>query len=267
MYGKMENVNMSGNMSIEAKAVIQYIIAHPRSSENRIYHEVKSELERAHAQAQRRAHTDAKKRKVKFETENITFNRIFVMRKVNMLQSRGFLWVEKGPRNAKLCWLTFRGLMYAIQNGIIEAKDAGTIEAAHKLKQKIICYRLGGPEPTVCQRPGSVDEFKQQYPEIFFNVLSRLPNILQLDEKDIGISNLSCFATFLGGFYRYLTDEKYYVDCQSEQEHFQVGCFGACGHGEIPFTFIMETLLKTLGFKLPDPPFYKRPYPELDEPS
>ena len=50
------------------------------------------------------------------------------------LITRGFIRLEKGDRNANNCWLTYKGLLYAIQIGAVEAEHGRNVRKAHKIE-------------------------------------------------------------------------------------------------------------------------------------
>jgi|GEM_PF-5943700 len=237
---------MSETMSTEARAITRYIIDHPGSSEYKIHDDVKIELEK-------QARVEAKKHKAIFDPKKFTFNRILVLRWVDKLQARGFLRVEKGPRNAKLCWLTDKGLVYAIKQDLIEPKDALSTMQKHKLEIPSTrrCGMYGDDDTGKCEY---IKRFMEKQPEAFFKVLSRLPNILDTSQNDL--SKYTCPATMLGAAYLFLTDAEFYGKSYQNDE-LNLGCHGISGVSESGAGFIMVILkpfLSVLGFDIPKEP-------------
>lgn len=232
------NVNMFEAIDKETKAIVKYIAEYPASSEYKIYQEVKVELKG--------------RCKTKEEKKKLTFSRIFVLRKVTMFENRGFLRLDKGPRNANLSWLTAKGLIYAVQQGVIEPKLALGIMRKHKME--VPCNRNCGryENDTTCEC-SDVKNFMQQQPEAFFKLLSRLPNVLEVSQDDM--SKYTCLATMLGAFYLFLTDPEYYKQCCLDGT-LEFGCNGIADPGpglnaEASLMSIVKPFLNILGFDIP----------------
>jgi len=183
-------------------------------------------------------------------------NRIFVLRRISMLTSRGFLHAEKGPRNANPSWLTIKGLIYAVQQGAIEPKDAPDIQEKHKIK--IPCTISCQEEKDKRDTCRYVEKFKSKHPEVFFKVLSCLPRILESPEDRM--NEYCCLASILGACYLYYTDPGFYEECQ-RTKNFDAGCLGMADPGppyypEKTIFSIARPMFTILGFEMPKTPPY-----------
>lgn len=176
-------------------------------------------------------------------------NRIFVLRRIKMLARKGFLHVEKGPRNANPSWLTIKGLIYTVQQGAIEPKNAQDIEKMHNLD--IPCkFHCGRPFANPKADCDWVKSFKSRYPEVFFKILAHMPNIIESQEENR--SQFSCLSAILGSIYLFLSDLEYHEQCLKAQD-LEAGCHGIAIDPDDESTVnpfvspIAETIFKVLG--------------------
>jgi hypothetical protein len=97
--------------------------------------------------------------------EKSGLNHTAVVRKIKgqyKLQERGLLHVEKGERNAENCWLTYKGLVYAIQIKALKPSEGHKTRINHKIGLPIL------PEPFSKLLKSLIQDMEKDYPELFY---------------------------------------------------------------------------------------------------
>jgi len=123
-------------------------------------------------------------------------NRTTVVRKVKeqyKLTEKGILRIDPGKRNAGNCWLTYKGLIYAVQIKAIKPEEAHNVRIKHKIE--IPCI----PEPFASATPAFISltkEMEKDFPERYYRHVELGPNPY-FKEELIGLLPLfSCMFSF-----------------------------------------------------------------------
>jgi hypothetical protein len=153
-------------------------------------------------------------------------------------------------------WLTAKALIYAAQQGLIDSKKTQSIEKRHNIE--VPCkFHCGRPFANPENDCDCVKSFKARYPEVFFRILTHMPNILESREEDL--SKFSCLSAILGSFYLFLSDPEYHKECLEAQD-LEAGCHGIAIDPDDestanPFVSpIAEVIFKVLGVSVPKLP-------------
>lgn len=194
------------------------------------------------------------------EKQKIASNKT-VLKSLANLQKKEMIKVEKAEscefmgRKRKSYSLTFKGLVVTIQKGLIEPSKAWDIKRKYGIE--ISCNRSCETYENTTPECSYVKNFMEQQPEIFFKILSRLPLPNIIDVPQDVLSNCTCLATMLGGFYLFLTDPEFHK--QSCQHDLKFGCHSIPDPGppentERSIMSIVKPFLMMLGFDIPKTP-------------
>jgi hypothetical protein len=157
---------------------------------------------------------------------------------------------DKIKGKSKRYWgLTFKGLLACLKYGAVKPANALKVEKVNQIK--VPCKTTNTCSNRkyfgdVCPR---IVDFKQEYPEVFYEILSKLANP---ELKDIAFADVCCTATMLGAAWLYLNNLGFREKCITQGE-LVCGCWSIATDdfaGEpLGLLGFFESFLKALGLE------------------